>query len=134
MTILSIEIFGRYRAPIFEVRLLTFEPACSRGRLLPDPEDDTINAVFYTFQSAVDDHDDRRAGYYSGVIAVSTASLSSTRQVGGLRIDLVDTENDLINKLIDQVLEWDPDVLCGWEIQGNSWGYLADRVKQYGSL
>lgn len=42
------------------------------------------------------------------------------------------TELDLVNRLIDIVLELDPDILLGWEVQTSSWGYLNARANNYG--
>ena len=49
-------------------------------------------------------------------------------------LDLVDTELDLMNRLSDIVLELDPDILTGWEVQHASWGYLNSRAKQFGTF
>lgn len=43
------------------------------------------------------------------------------------------TELDLVNRLIDIVLELDPDILLGWEVQTSSWGYLNARANNYGN-
>lgn len=54
---------------------------------------------------------------------------------GRLRLDeipceIVSTELDLINHVIDMVKGWDPDVLAGWEMHNASWGYLSSRADQ----
>lgn len=41
-------------------------------------------------------------------------------------------ELDLINTFIDVVRDWDPDIVAGFEIQNDSWGYLLERGKAYG--
>jgi DNA polymerase zeta len=33
---------------------------------------------------------------------------------------------------VDVLLDLDPDVVCGWEIQSSSWGYLGARGHKYG--
>lgn len=47
----------------------------------------------------------------------------------GESIDIyyVKTELQLIEKLIEIVHKWDPDILCGFEIEMSSWGYLIQR-------
>ncbi|KAG8899767.1 DNA polymerase zeta, partial [Tulasnella sp. 417] len=50
------------------------------------------------------------------------------------RIELFETELDLINGLIDRVKEWDPDILTGWEVQNGSWGYVSERANREYSL
>ncbi|KAH8997309.1 hypothetical protein EDB92DRAFT_2030379 [Lactarius akahatsu] len=44
---------------------------------------------------------------------------------------IVATELDLLNVAIDLVLDLDPDIIAGWEIQSSSWGYLGARGSQY---
>jgi DNA polymerase zeta len=46
----------------------------------------------------------------------------------------VEGELELINRIVDVVLDFDPDVVVGWEIQHASWGYLNARSQSYGSL
>jgi DNA polymerase zeta len=41
---------------------------------------------------------------------------------------------DLINFMVDEVRDLDPDVVTGWEVQSGSWGYLINRAKTYGKL
>ncbi|KDQ07690.1 hypothetical protein BOTBODRAFT_149069 [Botryobasidium botryosum FD-172 SS1] len=118
ITVLSLEVFAR-----------------SKDDYLPDPErdEDTLMAVFWCFRP--EDIDEAhgnmpRSGYRSGVVVVACGSLAEKR-IGDLKVSVVETELDLINHTIDLVNELDPDVLSGWEIQSASWGYIAERAKQY---
>ncbi|KZO93552.1 hypothetical protein CALVIDRAFT_251995 [Calocera viscosa TUFC12733] len=106
--------------------------ACSRGRMLPDPAEDEIAIVAFAFQD--DAGEGGRDTYEVGLIIVQGPQVDASRlrDLAGGNIDLVDTESELINKLIDRVLDWDPDVLTGWDVQSSSWNYLAGRAKQYG--
>jgi len=132
--------------------------ALSRGHLLPNPDQDAIEAIFYCFQddtmpdivtnpdgasqssmtAAAHTTMQRRGTYIRGCIAVNSTYLDPRRiresylplESGDQRtINVVNSEVDLINHFIDQVMEWDPDVLTGWELQSSSWGYLADRAQ-----
>lgn len=47
-------------------------------------------------------------------------------------LDIVETEIDLLNRIIDVVQELDPDIITGWEVQSASWGYLSARGRAYG--
>jgi DNA polymerase zeta len=38
----------------------------------------------------------------------------------------------LLNKVIDTIVELDPDIITGWEIQKASWGYVSSRGQTYG--
>jgi DNA polymerase zeta len=141
--------------------LLKLWIALSRGHLLPNPEQDSIEAIFYCFQdddvptftvnysaesesstvAAANATTQRRVNYTRGCIAVNS-EYSDPRRIreayfplsgdgsGGRRtINIVESEVDLINSFLDQVMEWDPDVITGWELQNSSWGYLADRAQ-----
>jgi DNA polymerase zeta len=58
--------------------------------------------------------------------AVSGSRLGMTK---GVNIDDEDSELNLINRLIDIVREYDPDILCGYEVQSSSWGYVIERAR-----
>jgi len=66
-----------------------------------------------------------------GVIIVGNA-LVDKRALRDIPSQIVDTELDLLNTLVDLVLDLDPDVISGWEVQSSSWGYLGARGQQYG--
>lgn len=91
----------------------------------PSPEHNEIFAAFYSFQS-VDS-----SALTSGMIIVGTTSVRkpSSRNT---QIDVVSTELALLNQIVDIVVDLDPDIVVGWEIQAASWGYLNERGRQYG--
>ncbi len=66
-----------------------------------------------------------------GVIIVGNPLLD-IRALRDIPSQVVDTELDLLNTLVDLVLDLDPDVISGWEVQSSSWGYLGARGQQYG--
>ncbi|KAJ6575123.1 hypothetical protein B0H19DRAFT_1127258 [Mycena capillaripes] len=105
MTLLSLEVFA---------------PSAKA----PAPELDEIVAAFYSFQ-------DIDSTVSSGTIVVDT---SSVRNLGtrNSEINVVSTELDLLNHIVDMVVDLDPDIVIGWEIQSASWGYLSERGRQYG--
>lgn len=41
-------------------------------------------------------------------------------------------EIDLINRVVDVVIDLDPDIITGWDIELSSWGYLDSRAETYG--
>lgn len=49
-----------------------------------------------------------------------------------IEIETFDTELDMLNRFVDFVIELDPDILTGWELQLSSWGYLNARSNSYG--
>lgn len=50
-----------------------------------------------------------------------------------MAFEVVPSELDLLNRLIDVIVEIDPDILAGWEVQAASWGYLSARANIYGT-
>lgn len=113
--------------------------APSRGRLLPDPKQDPIVAVFYCLQDSkstlaqpISEH-----GYYTGIWIVESEKNKFSRlgNLQGLFVEYHESELELFNEIIDRVRGWDPDVLAGWEVHGSSWGYLAGRAsEEFGAL
>ena len=66
---------------------------------------------------------------------VDRNSVSLKGPFGEARIDEEDSELDLINRLIDIVREFDPDILAGYEVQSSSWGYIIERARsRYGII
>ncbi|QRW05069.1 DNA polymerase family B [Ceratobasidium sp. AG-Ba] len=96
---------------------------------LPNPSEDAITCLFYCFSDAGGDAKDR-ADYQIGCIVVS--SIANPRWMPGYKIEVVETELDLLNSLVDMVRDWDPDILAGWQVQTLSWGYIDARGRNYG--
>ncbi|CAK3784800.1 DNA polymerase zeta catalytic subunit [Lecanosticta acicola] len=102
----------------------------SRGELAPDPERDEINMVFWcVFDEQMDDstkfgvamlNKDDDDGFVDRV----------RRMVrNDVQIDSEDNELDLLNKMVDIVRTYDPDILTGYEVHNGSWGYLIERAR-----
>ncbi|KAJ7615302.1 hypothetical protein DFH06DRAFT_1062847 [Mycena polygramma] len=90
----------------------------------PSPEVDEITAAFWSFQG-VD------SALTSGTIIVDQTPV---RNLGSRNseVKIVSAELDLLNHIVDMVVDLDPDIVVGWEIQAASWGYLNERGGQYG--
>ncbi len=58
----------------------------------------------------------------------------SQRRLRSVKADFVDSELDLLNRVIDVILDFDPDIVSGWEVQAASWGYLGARGRTYGEF
>ncbi|KAI6031825.1 hypothetical protein BKA83DRAFT_90935 [Pisolithus microcarpus] len=109
MTLLSMEVF-----------------APSRGDRLPDANVDEIAAIFYAFGS-----DDLDSSLLQGILVLESERTNRQR-LRGFSMQSFTSELDLINRLIDVVIELDPDIVLGWEVQVASWGYLHARGNYYG--
>ena len=46
-----------------------------------------------------------------------------------IRLDYVDNEQCLLEKFIELMLDHDPDIITGYEIETSSWGYLISRAE-----
>ena len=86
--------------------------------------------VFYAYQES-SDHEGTGDVYQTGVIAVHNHHTDPKRLRDRL-IEAVDTELELLNRITDITVEFDPDILAGWGIQNASWGYCNARGKTYG--
>ncbi|KAI0361627.1 hypothetical protein OH77DRAFT_1546215 [Trametes cingulata] len=116
MTALAVEVF-----------------APSEGNRVPNPDEDEIAAVFYALHSSDESGSDSGDAFAceTGIIAVEGDQLNP-RRLRNLKAEFVDNELELLNRLIDVVVDLDPDIVSGWEVQAASWGYLAARGRTYG--
>ena len=103
----------------------------TRDGLFPDPNADEIVAAFYAYQES-SDHDDIGDPYKSGIVAVHNDG-TDPKRLRDHPIETVGTELELLNRLTDIIVEFDPDILVGWEIQSASWGYCDARGRTYGT-
>ncbi|CEH17017.1 probable catalytic subunit of dna polymerase zeta upr-1 [Ceraceosorus bombacis] len=112
---------------------------CTRGSLMPDPRKDPISAIAYSYQNEDENLEDTgsRPNLLSGLIlctpdegAENSAGLLKPERLGlgRLKVDVVSSELDLFNSLIDLVRALDPEILVGWEIHNSSWGYIIERA------
>ncbi|KAH7911200.1 hypothetical protein BJ138DRAFT_951686 [Hygrophoropsis aurantiaca] len=101
--------------------------AASRGSLLPDANIDKISAVFYSLEN----NDGHLPIQHHGIVAVKHEQLEPQR-LRPFPMEIVPDELELINRIVDIVIDLDPDILVGWEVQSSSWGYLNARGCFYG--
>lgn len=91
---------------------------------------DEIVAIFYAYQES-SDYDETGDVYRSGVVAVENDRMNPKR-LRDHSIETTKTELELLNRITDIIVELDPDILAGWEVQTSSWGYCDARGKTYG--
>ncbi|KAK4168590.1 hypothetical protein QBC43DRAFT_358394 [Cladorrhinum sp. PSN259] len=106
----------------------------TRGKLLPNPEEDEIQCIFWCLRS--DEQclfgSQSEDGTLSGIIVLSEDGLL-TKQIcsqSSSSVEVVEesTELDLMIKLVEIVRTHDPDILTGYEVHSSSWGYLVERA------
>ncbi|KRZ37588.1 DNA polymerase zeta catalytic subunit, partial [Trichinella pseudospiralis] len=107
---------------------------CTRDNFRPDPQLDPIVAIFYAIY--VNGHD---CIDHFGFIVVSEEEaafrqqLATTIQCCEPDFSIcVQTEFELLEQFSNIVLNFDPDLIVGYEIQMLSWGYLFERASFLG--
>lgn len=81
--------------------------------------------MFYTFQTAEEEPTIRR------VLCVESLQINIGR-LRDMTLEVFSSELDLINSLVDIIIDLDPDILVGWDVQNSSWGYLSARARSFG--
>ncbi|KAJ9641369.1 DNA polymerase zeta [Coniosporium tulheliwenetii] len=102
----------------------------TRGTLIPDPEHDEISCVFWCVQSDDDAHENDGRPHI-GILALSPedgVAKKIARQVS-IEVEHEEDELDLINRVVDIVHSFDPDILTGYEVHNGSWGYMIERAR-----
>ena len=102
--------------------------ANSRGVLVPDPAEDEIQCIFWTVEGEENATRDRPL---TGVLCLSEEGGIAKRIAKQVSVEVeyeVD-ELDLINRIVDIVRQFDPDILTGYEVHNSSWGYLIERAR-----
>ncbi|CAK8544655.1 unnamed protein product [Lathyrus sativus] len=100
----------------------------SRGDLLPDPQFDGVNIVALGFQNDCD-------AAIEVVVLLHSKYVPCQRSLDGLSnckvLNFTD-EKHLFKEFTKIVSSSDPDILMGWDIQGSSLGFLAERASHLG--
>ncbi|EMD65497.1 hypothetical protein COCSADRAFT_180252 [Bipolaris sorokiniana ND90Pr] len=100
----------------------------SRGSLVPDPAEDEIQCVFWSIQGEENVVTDQPR---KGILCFSDEdgiAVRIAKQVS-VEVEYEEDELDLINRLVDIVRQFDPDILTGYEVHNSSWGYLIERAR-----
>ncbi|KAF2970659.1 hypothetical protein GQX73_g2873 [Xylaria multiplex] len=105
----------------------------TRGKLVPNPEEDEVQAIFWCSKS--DENfvtgDNASSAVQSGII-VLTENGSLARSMQRLTTTEVieeSSELDLMVRMVEVVRTHDPDILTGYEVHGSSWGFLIERAR-----
>ncbi|XP_057871729.2 DNA polymerase zeta catalytic subunit isoform X2 [Cryptomeria japonica] len=101
----------------------------SRGDLRPDPRYDAVNIIVAVIQE-----DFNQAKEVLVLMRDENANVYSRNINGilGCEIFAVKDEKTLFYLFIQLVRLYDPDILMGWEVQGGSVGFLAERAAYVG--
>jgi len=100
----------------------------SRGSLVPDPAEDEVQSIFWCFQG---DGAANKDTSLMGIICLSDDQgiVNRMEKQTPVTVEAEEDELDLINKIVDIVRYFDPDILTGYEVHNSSWGYLIERAR-----
>lgn len=105
----------------------------TRGHLVPNPEQDEISCVFWCLQSDDEDLEVNgvNEGTHVGILTLSEEGglAHKIQQHTAVEVEEESSELDLINRMVDIVRNYDPDILTGYEVHNGSWGYLIERAR-----
>ncbi|KAI1870822.1 uncharacterized protein JN550_004968 [Neoarthrinium moseri] len=105
----------------------------SRGKLVPNPEEDEVQCIFWCSKS--DENfttgDNASLEVQSGIIVLSEDGLMTKRLQRQTSVEVIEenSELDLMVRMVEIVRTHDPDILTGYEVHGSSWGYLIERAR-----
>lgn len=105
----------------------------TRGTLAPNPDEDPIQCIFWCIQTDDEDIESNgcKEGRHMGALVVGNEP-NMARKIGRnvrYSVEEESTELDVLTRLVDIVRLYDPDILTGYEVHNNSWGYLIERAR-----
>lgn len=104
-----------------------------RGDLNPDPVIDPIEILFVTVTNdCPPDHRLQKSVTKVIVVENSSPVRYLDRCIFNVDVTYVDNESVLLEKVLELVMLHDPDILCGYEIEMSSWGYILERAQVLG--
>ncbi|XP_076640510.1 DNA polymerase zeta catalytic subunit isoform X1 [Colletes latitarsis] len=108
----------------------------SRDKLLPDPEYDSIKAIFYAIHNDIPLSSHTEQMEHGAIVVnscIDNSKLKTIYSIGSTcPTSYVSSEEDLLKSLIILIRHCDPDILVGWEVESLSWGYILQRASYIG--
>ncbi|KAH9205962.1 hypothetical protein DL95DRAFT_439016 [Leptodontidium sp. 2 PMI_412] len=105
----------------------------TRGSLVPNPEEDEVQCLFWCIQSDEEGLLGNGAApkTHLGAVVLSEDGKMTQRIARQASIDIQEesSELDLMIRMVEIVRNYDPDILTGYEVHGGSWGYLIERAR-----
>ncbi|KAI2804906.1 DNA polymerase zeta catalytic subunit [Blomia tropicalis] len=112
--------------------------ACTRGDLIPNPNIDQIqfvtfclyNEILSTEHSSLSDDENIDLGLICAIVVKPNQKLKQEKvNIGGKMVQMVyvSSEVELLQMLIHYVQTIDPDIMCGYEVDTRSWGFILQR-------
>lgn len=108
--------------------------------MLPNPEIDPVHLIFYKFQDANNmfqnlEHstlgilvflDDSYDEAFEKKLNKTLPFLDNDEPTN---LEIFRDEQEMVNRLLELVTLFDPDILSGYEINASSWGYIIERFR-----
>ncbi|CAG9136705.1 unnamed protein product [Plutella xylostella] len=105
----------------------------TRGEYKPDPLLDEIEAVFITITNdSATEHFPQKTLTKIIVVDDMSPPKKLDRCVFNQDISYVDSEKNIIESVLELTKVHDPDIMCGYETEMSSWGYILDRAEHLG--
>lgn len=105
----------------------------TRGRFVPNPEEDEVQFVIWGLQSDEDDFSSKTAleSTRVGLVVLSEDGSKAQKisQQTGIELHQETTELEVMIRMVEIVRRLDPDILTGYEVHSSSWGYLIERAR-----
>lgn len=105
----------------------------SRGKLVPNPEEDEVQCIFWATKSDENFQEGSQSddATVCGIIVVSEDGTLAEQMRKQLQFEVMEesTELDAMVRMVEVVRNRDPDILTGYEVHGSSWGYLIERAR-----
>lgn len=104
-----------------------------RGELNPDPALDSIQAVFIAITNDCPPKHFLQSNITEIYVVNELKDPKFLDRCGiNSEIHYVSSENEVLEKVIESVKKHDPDIMCGYEIEASSWGYVLERAQVLG--
>lgn len=105
----------------------------SRKKLVPNPEEDGIQCIFWATKSDENFQDGSQSENTTlcGIVVVSEDGIIAEQMRRHTKVEIFEesSELDAMVRMVEIVRSHDPDVLTGYEVHGSSWGYLIERAR-----
>ncbi|KAK3955000.1 hypothetical protein QBC32DRAFT_381995 [Pseudoneurospora amorphoporcata] len=105
----------------------------TRGKLVPDPEEDEVQCVFWCLRSYENALRGTQApdNTVRGIVVFSEDGPLADKIQKYTSVPVVQetTELDVMVRMVEIVRNHDPDIFTGYEVHGSSWGYLIERAR-----
>ncbi|SSD60965.1 related to DNA polymerase zeta catalytic subunit [Saccharomycodes ludwigii] len=99
----------------------------TRYAFYPDPKLDCISAIFWKFTNTLVDIGCSNEGIFIFDSNIDILKGKIASLFPDISIVYFDSEREMLTSLGQLILLLDPDILAGYEIHQNSWGYVIER-------